>query len=206
MGKVCPPSPDASAAIFEGLEAARRAERRRMSRVLHDQIGPSLCSAGLMVGLLRSAPDEFPLQTNEMLASIQDALETTIDSIRALSYAADPALASRCGFHSALSYVARWHDCELKLASRPMVLDGASAEAACRILNDALLLLPPDRLHPERLLDVGPSSLTLTAAGRLDGAAFDALAHCAASAALGLKRSASGALLRLTLRRAGGCA
>lgn len=180
-----------------GLEQIREAERLRVSRALHDQIGPSLCSAGLMAGLLRSAPAELPPMANDMLEAIQDALESAIEAVRALNSIADPTLARRCGLRGALEFVARAHKAELIL--HPAVPDwtGERAGAACRIVHDALLVAPAGGAAPR--IECNSGLVELTAAAPLPAAPLAALAGVASAAGLRLRRLEDGGTLRLSL-------
>jgi len=168
--------------VAEGLEALRNAHRLHMSRTLHDQIGPSLCSAGLMLGLVRSATGELDPTSTGLLDSIQDALETAIDSVRALSYAADPGLGVRCGFRSALSYITQSHPAELVFTQDARLLSGKGADAACRIIQDALIALPQPAEVNARRVECGNGGVTLTSPGLLPSATLPALRHMVSTA------------------------
>lgn len=178
-------SQPAEVVVCAGLEQIRQAERLRMSRALHDQIGPSLCSAGLMIGLLRSSANEYPPETRGLMESIQDALESAIDAVRALSYSADPALVKRCGLRGALEFLARVHKAELVLGSGLPGWPAKQAGAACRILQDTLLTLQPEGGRVR--IEGGAGHLVLSAAGGLDADVRAALALAASDAGLRLE-------------------
>lgn len=178
-------SQPAEQVVCAGLEQIRHAERLRISRALHDQIGPSLCSAGLMIGLLRSSADEYPPDARGLMESIQDALESAIDSVRALSYSADPALTKRCGLRGALEFLARVHKAKLALEAGLPGWPAKQAEAACRILQDALLMAPAGGAGP--CIEGGAGHLSLSAAGGLNSDVRAALALAASDAGLRLE-------------------
>lgn len=180
-----------------GLDEIRAAERVRISRALHDQIGPSLCSAGLMVGLLRSHPSDLPPMANDMLETIQDALETAIDAVRALSSSADPTLAQRCGLRGALEFLARAYKAEFVLHDAVPAWTGERADAACRILHDALLVLPPTPAPPR--IECRPTGLLLSAGSPLPAAPFTALAAIASAAGLRLQSPGAAPSTQLAL-------
>ncbi len=185
------------AAVRAGLEQIRHAERLRISRALHDQVGPSLCSAGLMVGLLRSSGAEYPSPARDLMEAIQDALESAIDVVRALSYGADPALAQRCGLRGALEFLARVHKTDLALQAGLPAWPDPQAETACRILRDALLVLPAGAAPPR--IASGPGRLELSGAAALPAEPRAALAALAAASGLRLEWLGEGAAARLAL-------
>lgn len=191
-------SQPAEVVVCAGLEQIRHAERLRISRALHDQIGPSLCSAGLMIGLLRSSASEYPPDTRGLMEGIQDALESAIDSVRALSYSADPALAKRCGLRGALEFLARVHKAKLDLLQGLPAWPAKQAETACRILQDALLTAPAGGARP--CIESGAGHLALSAAGGLDADVRAALAAVASDAGLNLEWLGEGAAAGFALR------
>lgn len=190
-------SEPAAAAVCAGLEQIRLAERLRTSRALHDQIGPSLCSAGLMIGLLRSSPGDDPETAGKLMETIQDALEAAIDAVRALSYSADPALARRCGMRGALEFLAGAHKAELDARCGVPSWPKPRAEAACRILQDALLLIESG--GTARRLESTAACLRLYGAGALAAEARAALASAAGAAGLRLAWHGEGEASRLEL-------
>jgi hypothetical protein len=124
--------------VLKGLESLRRTGSERVSRALHHEIGPALCSAGLIVGLLRSEADKLPPDGIEWLNTLQAAMESAMEATRLLSYRTDPGLAERCGFRSALEYLTR--NTPLSFDNSQDVPDWplAQSEAACRILRDVI--------------------------------------------------------------------
>lgn len=122
-----------------GLEELRQHDRRRISRRLHDDIGPSLCSAGLMMGLLRSSWQELPPTSRELLDSVQEALESAVDSVRLLSYQSAPDIVRRCGLRKALELITQGRSVRLTLPAEAPEFSEEQAESVCRIIGDALL-------------------------------------------------------------------
>jgi signal transduction histidine kinase len=178
--------------VLAGVETLRRAERNRLCRTLHDQIGPSLCSAGLMVGLLRGTPAALPPPTSDLLTSIEDALESAIEVIRGLTTCAELELATRCGFHSALERLAKAHGVVLDYAPDALALGGEQANVACRILQDALLL--GNGAGGERRIQARADAVQLTGAGAPGAAPWQALRHAARGVGLGLRRGRAGSV------------
>ena len=63
---------------------------RRAGKTLHDDVGPLLAAAGLRLQLLRMDHPVAAHQVNELLATLEDAM----DRIRALSQELSPPLVS----------------------------------------------------------------------------------------------------------------
>lgn len=79
----------------EGLRRIRLAERRRLSRILHDEAGPALCAAGLAAEMLRETLAEPSAAQQELLEKLGRALASAVDTVRQLSQEASPELAVR---------------------------------------------------------------------------------------------------------------
>jgi len=188
-----PSSPDSASEALQGLEALRHQELQILARALHDDIGPSLCSAGLMLGLLRSSWLELPQDTRDMLDSIQDALETSVDSVRLLSYLANPALAARCGLRGALDHLARYRPLDIDYGLAPPTFSNDEAETLVRLVRLAL-----DRANGPCRLSLGSSALTLSGPFSFSPSEARALALLAHQAGLELQPLLEG---RLALAR-----
>jgi Histidine kinase len=151
--------------IVQGLEELRRGGRASVSRALHDDIGPSLCSAGLLLGLLRAESHQWPPESREWLETLQTALNSAMESARHLSYRTDPALARRCGLPAALQYLVRGTSVSLDDSSGFPDWTPEQNEAVCRIVRDVILAIPEGSLRLETtsggisLLGEGPIHL-----------------------------------------------
>lgn len=128
--------------VVRGLDALRRNGRARVSRVLHDEISPALCSAGLMLGLLRTQVHHLPPEGREWMDTLQTAMESAMESARLLSYRTDAALAERCGLQAALEYLALGTDLSLDTSSGLPEWSVAQNETACGIVRDVILAAP----------------------------------------------------------------
>lgn len=181
----------ADAAASAGLEQIRRAERLRMSRALHDEVGPALCSAGLMLGMMKEGAGE----TGELAEAAQKALEQAVEAVRGLSYSADPDLVKRCGARAALESLAKWHGAELASISDDLQLSGEPGEAACRIVHDALLM----QGGPGGSIETVAGGLAVSLLKELPEEITAALQETAAEAGLRLHIAGS----RLTIRAGG---
>ncbi len=144
--------------MAQGLEALATDSRGRVSRALHDEVGPYLCSAGLMLGLLRSAWNDLPKETRDMLDAIQDALEGCVDTVRLLSYHNDPALADRCGLRGAIDSLTRERKVRVRFPTAPPEFSPAESRFLVRLVHDVSLAWPAP--HD---LEVTSEGLLLTA-------------------------------------------
>jgi len=86
--------------VVQGLDDARSARLARVSRLLHDEIGPTLCALGLQIDLL----------LGEKAADIQHHLERVIEKVRSMSYFSHENLAGRFGLARASEHFAEFVD------------------------------------------------------------------------------------------------
>lgn len=131
----------------EGLRRIREIERRRLSRALHDEAGPLLCSAGLAAELLYSAIPAPSPQQEELFTKLRSTLESVVGGIRLLSQEAAPDLAERHGLQGALATLAQAHGAELRMDALPQLPPGR-AHALCELVRDALLACGPGPGRP----------------------------------------------------------
>lgn len=122
----------------DGLRRIRMAERRRLSRILHDEVGPALCAAGLAAEMLRESLPAPAASQQEMLERLGRALESAVRTVRLLSQEASPDLAARRGLGGALELLAEACGAALRIESEPQ-LAPAEAAALCELVRDALL-------------------------------------------------------------------
>ncbi|MCL4796173.1 MAG: hypothetical protein KJZ84_16555 [Bryobacteraceae bacterium] len=88
------------------LDYAVASVRQRVSRVLHDDVGPSLCAAGLHLDLLASnggAGEDW----KESAEGLRAALDSALAAIRALLAENDVKLFARGGLDGGLTALAR---------------------------------------------------------------------------------------------------
>jgi signal transduction histidine kinase len=103
-----------------------RAEMRRASRVLHDEVGSLLAVAALRLQLLQM---DYP-ETSERAAELAEALDGAMRHVRALTRELDPSPIARSGLQNAL----------LDLATR--YRDGFGVETQVRY--SATAIAPPE--------------------------------------------------------------
>lgn len=124
-----------SSDVRKGLDLIGQATRARLSRSLHDTIGPALCGAGLQLGIV-SRPDDP--ESRQALDAARQALAETVENVRALSYETHPELASRCGLEGGLRALAQSFGCGLECSGAPAV-DTGQAEGICRVAASLLV-------------------------------------------------------------------
>ena len=168
------------AGAAEGLARIRTAERERLSRRLHDRLGPLLCSAGLLTGMIRSAPAGSAPQGEDLIAKLERALEEAVEEVRLLSQEAAPGLASRRGLRGALELLARVHQAELRMEAGPASMPAPRADALCELARDALIVSP----RPARI-ELADGALRIRTAPDLDPAVARALEASARAAGFG---------------------
>lgn len=123
------------------LRRLREAERRRLSRLLHDEAGPALCAAGLTAELLRSTLAAPTAQQEQLFEKLSQALEAAVKTVRLLSQEADPHLAQRRGLEGGLRLLAEALGAEWTAAASLAPVAASIAAAACELVRDTLLAL-----------------------------------------------------------------
>jgi signal transduction histidine kinase len=112
----------------------------RVSRRLHDQIGPALCAAGLHLSLIEQSVCPKPgSDAAEAIAGLRDALTASTQEVRTLSYLCDPTLVTRLGLAPALGYLARAVPLDFEGLGALAARKDDSAAAAFNLLRQALL-------------------------------------------------------------------
>jgi signal transduction histidine kinase len=166
----------------EGLRRIREIERRRLSRALHDQAGPLLCSAGLLAELLYGAIPSPSPQQEELFARLRKALESAVESVRLLSQESSPDLAGRRGLEGALATLAQAHGAALHIEALPEIPEGR-ARSLCELVRDALLACDaaqdPAHIHATR------ESICVEAGCQADEVIAGALGRAAREAGFG---------------------
>jgi signal transduction histidine kinase len=131
-------------------EELRRRSMERVSRALHDRVGPALCAAGLHLGLLKNSIAKDDLEAAECLESARAALEESIAQVRALSYQTDPSIVKRLGISAAMSYLAAPPAATVIVESEPAEPKGEVAAMLHRIALECLAYPGPLRIVLER--------------------------------------------------------
>jgi signal transduction histidine kinase len=91
------------------LVTTREEERRRLRRDIHDGLGPSLAAYMLTIGSARTAMPEDPELADQLLANLEEDLESTLNEIRRLVYNLRPPELDQLGLVGAISrYAAQY--------------------------------------------------------------------------------------------------
>ena len=91
----------------EGVVVAREEERRRLSRVLHDDLGATLAAQKLKVGGIRAALAHSPEAAAQQAASLEGDLAMAIRRLRELAYELRPPALEDLGLRGALVSLGR---------------------------------------------------------------------------------------------------
>lgn len=125
------------------LLAAQEEERRRIARLLHDDLGQTLTAAVLELEYARGAPDDAVA----VIDAVVGELRRLLGDARDLSLALRPALIDEEGLHAALgALVSRLAALRGAIVDLQCTLDGATVPpllglCAFRVAQDALLPL-----------------------------------------------------------------
>lgn len=82
------------------------AERARLARFLHDEVGQCLSGCGLQLDLLRMDMEAQVPAIAPRTAEIQQLLERVMERVREFSYELNPSIVERAGLHPALDRMA----------------------------------------------------------------------------------------------------
>ncbi|MFN7992599.1 MAG: histidine kinase [Bryobacteraceae bacterium] len=121
----------------------RDAERLRVCRRLHDDVGQCLSAAGLQLDLLRMDLAEAGFPALSRTAEIQAMLDRVMEVVRGITQDLDPGIAERGGLGAAIDIIARQLQPEftgtLHLSADPTGPLSAHVTAAfCRIAEEAV--------------------------------------------------------------------
>lgn len=181
------PASRRGASEAEGLRRLRVAERRRLSRLLHDEAGPALCAAGLAAEMLRGTIPEPTREQQELLGRLERALDAAVETVRLLSQEASPDLAARRGVAGALETLARAFGAGLRIEGAPPDLPAEGAAALCELVRDALLAAGGG----EAEITLSAGCARMRAAGLADAGVLAALEAAARAAGLRFLSQAS---------------
>lgn len=124
------------------LVTAREEERRRLRRDLHDGLGPTLAAQIFRVGAIRNNLYKNPAKSDELLAGLEAAIDSTLADVRRLIYALRPPLLDQLGLLGAIdnhiSTLDVSFDITQTLPDTLPLLNAAVEVAAFRICQTAL--------------------------------------------------------------------
>lgn len=122
---------------------AQEAERARLARILHDEVGQGLSAAGLQLDLLRMDFESTVPSISRRTAEVQQLLEQLMQRVREFSYELNPATVERSGLYPALdrlvNRIRREFSGAVRLAADPSLrLAPAVAVAFYKIAHEAV--------------------------------------------------------------------
>ncbi len=117
------------------LDYALAAVRRRVSRVLHDDVGPSLCAAGLHLDLLTAGGAQGE-SLRESAEGLRAALDAALGAIHSLLAENDMQLFARGGLDGGLTVLARHGLIDWEEPPRECAWTVAQCEFCFRVVRD----------------------------------------------------------------------
>ena len=126
----------------ERIVLAREEERRRLRRLLHDDVGATLAAQKLLAGRAAALTSTDPGAAGELLASLEGDLGTAIAKVRALAYELRPPVLDDLGLSAALDALVERVEPPLGVSVRVpdtiLALPAAIELALYRIADQAL--------------------------------------------------------------------
>lgn len=132
--------------LAEGMLHVEEAERRRISRELHDQTGQDLLWIRLQMEMIEHELPEGERRWRSRVADVRDMTEKTIVEVRRLIAALSPAVLEQLGLAAAIRQLVnrfrQSHDCKVrlqigKLANLPKQLEVIAYRLVQECLNNA---------------------------------------------------------------------
>jgi PAS domain S-box-containing protein len=131
-------------ALADRLQSAREAERTRVAREIHDELGQALTAIKIdLAAFIRDLPGDSGLQ-RQRSQSILKLLDETIQSVRRIATELRPGILDDLGLVAAVEWAAEEFQartgtkCELSLPGVDIALDPERATALFRILQETL--------------------------------------------------------------------
>jgi signal transduction histidine kinase len=137
-------SQDELRALAAGLVSAQEAERRRVARELHDDIGQRLAALAIQVHLLRRDDANAPTELHGKLAELQQQIECLGDDLRRTARELHPFTLTHLGLESALraycEEFSRLRQTDVRFIARrlPAAIPPAVALCVYRVTQEAL--------------------------------------------------------------------
>ena len=127
----------------ESLLIAREEERRRLSRILHDDLGATLAAQKLKAGGILAALPAGSTEARKQLAGLESDLSASIRRLRELAYELRPPALEDLGLRDAIATLLRNHhgrglELELRMAEPVPVLPAAVELSVYRIVEQAV--------------------------------------------------------------------
>src|SRR5205823_112919 len=126
------------------LEAAREAERARIAREIHDELGQALTALKIDVLWLKKRVPEPSPELVHKLDDMAAIIDSTAQDIQRVAAELRPSVLDELGLRAAIEWEAREFatrtgiECRVALPEGPIALDASRATAVFRIFQEAL--------------------------------------------------------------------
>jgi PAS domain S-box-containing protein len=152
------------------LEAAREAERARIAREIHDELGQALTALKIDLLWLKKRVPASPPELRHKLDGMAAIIDSTAQGIQRVAAELRPSVLDELGLRAAIEWEAREFatrtgiECRVELPERPLALDPSRATAVFRIFQEALTNVARHAAATHVLvrLGVAPKALELT--------------------------------------------
>src|SRR5256714_6187027 len=180
------------------LEAAREAERTRIAREIHDELGQALTALKIdLLWLQKRVPGSSP-ELAHKLDGMTAIIDSTAQGIQRVAAELRPSVLDELGLRAAIEWEAREFaartgiDCRLQLPEGQPALDPSRATAVFRIFQEALTNVARHAAATQVLvrLDFTPQALELTVQDNGRGIREGALHNSRSLGLLGMRERA----------------
>lgn len=193
------------------LETVREEERARIARELHDELGQSLTALRIDLNWLRARCGDAIPATVGRLAVALDLVEHTVDAVRRISEDLRPRMLDDLGLAAAVEYHVEQFAartgirCALRMNRDEFELDGTSATAIFRAIQEALTNVARHARAGTVAVDIEETGAGLCVAVRDDGCGFTASPSPQSFGLLGMQERIRMLGGRFSLESAPGC-
>ncbi|PYO28351.1 MAG: hypothetical protein DMD73_06030 [Gemmatimonadetes bacterium] len=181
------------------LEAAREAERARIAREIHDQLGQALTALKIDVLWLKKRVPASSPELGRKLDDIGTIIDSTAQGIQRVAAELRPSVLDELGLRAAIEWEAREFatrtgiECQVNLPEGQPALEPSRATAVFRIFQEALTNVARHAAATQVLvrLAVAPRALELTVQDNGRGIREGALHDARSLGLLGMRERAS---------------
>ena len=180
------------------LEAAREAERARIAREIHDELGQALTALKIDVLWLKKRVLESPPELTRKLDGMTAIIDSTAQGIQRVAAELRPSVLDELGLRAAIEWEAREFatrtgiECRVELPEGQPAVDASRATAVFRIFQEALTNVARHAAATHVLVRLGmtPNALDLTVADNGRGIREGALHDSRSLGLLGMRERA----------------
>src|SRR5437763_8828481 len=186
------------AGLAARLEAAREAERARIAREIHDELGQALTALKIDLLWLKERVLESPPELTRKLDGMTAIIDSTAQGIQRVAAELRPSVLDELGLRAAIEWEARQFaprpgtDCRVELPEGQPAVDASRATAVFRIFQEALTNVARHAAATHVLVRLGmtPNALDLTVADNGRGIREGALHDSRSLGLLGMRERA----------------